>query len=209
MQLQDYEVKKGIVYRNHYNTAFYSSWSLIFPFYCGKDKGESVRNMEEVHIPVRQEDFMAKSLRIRIAVIIPRNNEILLVKHVKGNREYWLVPGGGLDFGETIEDCARRELKEETNLDIKLIKLLFISESVSREEERHLINLTFLGQVLNSYTDIRVGGDSRVQDAVFVPVEKLRTLEIHPPIAPFILRSFREEFRGNALFLGNLWSYTF
>lgn len=152
---------------------------------------------------------MAKEIRVRIAVVIPRGNEILLVRHVKKGRTYWLVPGGGLDFGETIDDCARREVKEETNLDIKLLKLLFISESVSVEHERHLMNLTFLGQASNSYDDIKVLLDDRVQEARFVPVEKIDKIELHPPIAPFIKRAFREEFQQNAIFLGNLWAYTF
>jgi len=152
---------------------------------------------------------LGNKIRIRVAVVIPRGNEILLVRHVKGDRQYWLVPGGGLDWGETIEDCAKREIMEETNLDIKLIKLLFISESVSKEYERHLINLTFLGKILNPDEEIKVLDDERVKEARFVPVEDLNKIELHPPIAPFISRVFRDEFKGNALFLGNLWSYSF
>ncbi|MCD4785637.1 MAG: NUDIX hydrolase [Candidatus Eremiobacteraeota bacterium] len=152
---------------------------------------------------------MDKRIRIRIAVVIPRGDEILLVRHVKGDRQYWLIPGGGLDWGETIEDCAKREIKEETNLDVKIIKLLFISESVSKEDERHLINLTFLGKALNPEDEIKVLDDDRIVEARFVPVKDLDKIEIHPPIAPFIARVFRDEFRGNTLFLGNLWSYSF
>lgn len=152
---------------------------------------------------------MAEEIRIRIAVVIPRGDEILLVRHVKGDHQYWLIPGGGLDWGETIEDCAKREVMEETNLDIKIIKLLFISESVSKEYERHLINLTFLGKALNPEDEIKVINDERVKEARFVPVKDLNNIELHPPIAPFIARVFRDEFMGNALFLGNLWSYSF
>lgn len=152
---------------------------------------------------------MSEKIRVRIAVVVPRGSEILLVRHVKEDRQYWLVPGGGLQWGETIDECARRELKEETNLDIKLIKLLFISESVSKEHSRHLINLTFLGQASNLDEELKSTGDERVQEAKFVPVEDLHKLEIHPPIAPFIARMYKDKFEGNALFLGNLWSFTF
>ena len=150
---------------------------------------------------------MSKDIRIRVAVVIPRGNEILLVRHVKGDRQYWLVPGGGLNWGETIEECARREIKEETNYDIKLLKLLFISESVSAEYDRHLINLTFLGQILNPEAEARPILDDRVIKAKFVNIDKLEKLELHPPIATFITRVFRDEFKENALFLSNLWSY--
>ena len=152
---------------------------------------------------------MSENIRVRIAVVIPKDNEILLVRHSKKGRNYWLIPGGGVDYGETIQDCARREIKEETNLDIKLIKLLFISESVSVEHGRHLLNLTFLGQASNPMDEIKVLSDERVQEARFVPVDKLDKIELHPPIAPFIKRAFKEEFQENAIFLGNLWAYSF
>jgi 8-oxo-dGTP diphosphatase len=152
---------------------------------------------------------LSGKIRIRVAVIIPRNDEILLVRHVKEDRQYWLIPGGGLDFGETIDECARREIKEETNIDVKLLKLLFISESVSREYERHLVNLFFLGQALNPDCELTVLRDERVQEARFVPVSQLNNLELHPPVATFITHAFKNEFRGPALFLGNLWSYSF
>lgn len=152
---------------------------------------------------------MAESLRIRVAVIIPKDEKVLLVRHVKDGRQYWLIPGGGLDFGETIEDCARREIKEETNLDIKLVKLLFVSESVSKEHSRHLVNLFFLGQALNPDEVLKVNQDDRIAEARFVPVEKLREIELHPPVASFLIKAFKEQFSGTALFLGNLWSYSF
>lgn len=152
---------------------------------------------------------MGRDIRIRIAVVISRGDEILLVRHVKGDRQYWLVPGGGLDWGESIEDCAIREIKEETNLDIKLIKLLFISESLSREYERHLVNLTFLGQITGGIDDVQVVNDERIKEARFFPIADLGRIELHPPIAPFIVRAYRESFHGNAQFLGNLWTYSF
>lgn len=152
---------------------------------------------------------MSKEIRIRVAVVIPRENEILLVRHVKQGRQYWLIPGGGLNFGETIEECARREIKEETNMEIKLLKLLFVSESVSLEYERHLVNLFFLGKVLSPEAPLKVTDDVRVKEARYLPVDRLKEIELHPPVASFLSRAFAENFQGPALFLGNLWSYSF
>jgi ADP-ribose pyrophosphatase YjhB (NUDIX family) len=152
---------------------------------------------------------MSKNIRIRIAVIIPRDDEILLVKHVKDDRQYWLIPGGGLNFGETIEECARREIKEETNKDIKIIKLLFLSESVSKDYERHLINLFFLGHVINPEDELRVNEDERIKEARFIPISQLNQIELHPPVAPFIMKAHKNDFKSPPQFLGNLWSYSF
>ena len=58
-------------------------------------------------------------------LICPRNDEILLVQRAfdPGKGE-WGLPGGFLELGETLEQGAKRELKEETNLTGKFVKLL-------------------------------------------------------------------------------------
>ncbi len=56
----------------------------------------------------------------RVGVIVFSEDEksLLLVRHRKGNRQYWIIPGGRLEYGETFPECAVRELKEETGLDV-------------------------------------------------------------------------------------------
>ncbi|MBI3308306.1 MAG: NUDIX hydrolase [Candidatus Melainabacteria bacterium] len=59
----------------------------------------------------------------RVSVIIVNDKEeILLVQHKKGQRYYWVLPGGRIEYGENFASCAVRELKEETNLDIRFGK---------------------------------------------------------------------------------------
>jgi len=66
---------------------------------------------------------MKFSGRTVTAIIEFQNNKILLVKRgtvvFKG---YWALPGGRVDSGETIEQAVLREVKEETGLDIKIVK---------------------------------------------------------------------------------------
>jgi ADP-ribose pyrophosphatase YjhB (NUDIX family) len=52
--------------------------------------------------------------------------QILLIKHREheSGRSYWILPGGGIEPGESEEDCVRREIKEETNLDVRVVSLL-------------------------------------------------------------------------------------
>ncbi|MFC2009769.1 NUDIX domain-containing protein, partial [Chloroflexota bacterium] len=58
------------------------------------------------------------------AVIEDKRGQILLVKHVpeKGGfwHDKWICPGGELEYGETIEQGIMREIREETNLQIRL-----------------------------------------------------------------------------------------
>jgi len=57
---------------------------------------------------------------------IIRDHHILLIRHCdnKTGRSYWVFPGGGIEPGETEEDCVRREMKEETSLDVRIVSLL-------------------------------------------------------------------------------------
>jgi ADP-ribose pyrophosphatase YjhB (NUDIX family) len=54
-------------------------------------------------------------------VIINRHKEILLVQY---KDKSWGIPGGLMELGESVEECARREIKEEIGLEIKNLKLL-------------------------------------------------------------------------------------
>ena len=58
----------------------------------------------------------------RATLIIVKDEKVLLFKRVRdgGQRVYYIVPGGGIEVGETPEQAAIREAKEETSLDIKL-----------------------------------------------------------------------------------------
>ena len=57
-------------------------------------------------------------------------------------RSYWILPGGGIEPGETEEDCVKREMKEETNLDVRIISVLqedlFHKDSVYRSFKTYL-----------------------------------------------------------------------
>ncbi len=67
-----------------------------------------------------------KNRDIRYQGAIIRDNHILLIRHreYESGRSYWILPGGGIEPGESEEECVRREIKEETNLDVRVISLL-------------------------------------------------------------------------------------
>lgn len=69
------------------------------------------------------------------AVVLDADNKVFLVKHsyVTG----WYLPGGGVDFGETMEQAMRRELKEEGDIDLTgeaLLHGIFLNSHVSRRD---------------------------------------------------------------------------
>lgn len=81
------------------------------------------------------------TIRVGSAVIIENNKgEILLAKSnkepVKG---YWVIPGGGIKFGEKIRDAVIREIKEEIGLDIKLTNFVTTYELIVPGKEHRII----------------------------------------------------------------------
>ena len=75
------------------------------------------------------------------ALILNEDNRILLVQSPMWNDQY-IIPGGHVDIGESLEDALRREVKEETNLEINTIEFLTFLECIypkTFKERRHFI----------------------------------------------------------------------
>jgi ADP-ribose pyrophosphatase YjhB (NUDIX family) len=67
---------------------------------------------------------MSRDIRYQAAII--RDDHILLIKHTEhaSGRSYWVIPGGGREANETEEACVKREMVEETNLQVTIERLL-------------------------------------------------------------------------------------
>ena len=85
---------------------------------------------------------MIKLPRIGVAVVVIKSGRVLLGKrkgaHGAGT---WALPGGHLQFGETIEACARREVMEETGLSISDIKTGPYTNDIFTQEDKHYVTL--------------------------------------------------------------------
>jgi len=89
-----------------------------------------------------------------VDIIIEYNHGIVLIE--RKNYPYgWAIPGGFVDYGETLEEAAIREAKEETNLDIELLYLLGCYSDPKRDPRFHTITTVFVA---------RGSGEPRAQD---------------------------------------------
>ena len=78
---------------------------------------------------------MAENRRKRATAIILKNDQILLLHRVKPSREYFILPGGGVEEGESIEEALVREVKEELSLEVKKWRFLFKIENLAMPSE--------------------------------------------------------------------------
>jgi 8-oxo-dGTP diphosphatase len=145
-----------------------------------------------------------RAVRIRVGVLICRDAEVLLVRHEKGGHSYWLVPGGGVDAGETMVEAATRELLEETGLNVEVGRLLLVCEAIDpKPGGRHIVNAVFAGTVRSG--TLAVGVDKALRDARWQPLAALADLEMFPPIGAELLAVCNEERAGPVRVLGNTW----
>jgi ADP-ribose pyrophosphatase YjhB (NUDIX family) len=84
-----------------------------------------------------------------VGALIFRGDCILLVERGKEPlKGYWSLPGGVVEVGETLEEAIRREVREETNLEIEIIEVLEIFERITRDSdgraEYHYVLIDYL-----------------------------------------------------------------
>ncbi len=152
--------------------------------------------------PLKTEERMP-NVRIRVAVIIRKDNQVLLVEHQKDGQKYWLLPGGGVEFGESLANCAVRELKEETNLDIEVGSLAFVADSIAPDDSRHVVHVVFYAKELGG--QLQVGQEERLYTARYVDIDELNNLVIYPPIAKDIVEAVENVKIYRPSYLGSMW----
>jgi 8-oxo-dGTP diphosphatase len=85
---------------------------------------------------------MNKRPLVGVAVFIMKDHNVLLGKRKMSHGDgTWALPGGHLEFNEAIEDCATREVFEETGLLIKNIRYGAFTNDIFSENEKHYVTL--------------------------------------------------------------------
>jgi len=89
--------------------------------------------------------------KVGVSVIIRKDNKVMLGKRIGSHGAgTWAFPGGHLEFGESVEKCAKREIEEETGLKLKNFKTGPFTNDIFKKENKHYITLFVIA-------DIKVG----------------------------------------------------
>jgi len=84
------------------------------------------------------------------AVILNQQNEILLLlRKKKPEKNCWTIPGGTVEFGERVEEALVRELEEELEIKVEIIKLLRVTNHILEEENSHWVSPAFLARYIS------------------------------------------------------------
>ena len=104
------------------------------------------------------------------AVIISGNKVLLIQRGVEPNKGFWGTPGGYVNWDESLEETVRREVKEETDLDITNLTLVGVYSSPSRHPKQ-VINVVYLIEVADG--KVKHGDDA--MDAKWFDLDNLPT----------------------------------
>ena len=134
---------------------------------------------------------MDQQPQVGVATIITRDDQVLLMKR-KGPHGHgtWSTPGGHLDFGETPEQCAAREAKEEVGVDVADIRFRALTNDVFETTGRHYVTLWMEGRSVSGEPTIAAEREvseigwfpwDSLPQPLFLPLENLVRKNSYPP----------------------------
>jgi 8-oxo-dGTP diphosphatase len=113
--------------------------------------------------------------RVGVGAIVVREGALLMVLRGKDpGRGLWSVPGGRVEAGEYLFDAVKREVREETGLDVEVGDLLGIHEVVG---DPHYVIMDYSATVVGELTPV-AGADA--DEARWIPFEEVQTLDLTP-----------------------------
>jgi 8-oxo-dGTP diphosphatase len=125
----------------------------------------------------------ARAPAVGVGGVAARDGSILLVRRGTPPSEgLWSVPGGRVEWGESLAEAVRREVLEETGLEVEVGEVAGIVERVY--EGFHYVIVDYFVQVVGG--TLRAGGD--VRDACWVPEAEIESL----PLAPGLAEALRD-----------------
>ena len=151
---------------------------------------------------------MGAEPRIRVSAILSWKGRVLLCRHEKPGKEYWLLPGGGVNSGESLVDALQRELAEELGIDDQLpvegpVALVDSIAPAHSLAPKHVVHIIFAGDLGGRSLEMVTSKDAAVRGHSLFAVSDLDNLVLHPPIQRFLSRWQPGD---PAVYLGALWA---
>ncbi len=109
--------------------------------------------------------------RLTVDAVVLEGDSIVLIK--RRNPPFqglWALPGGFVEYGESVEEAVKREVKEETGLEVEVGRLVGVYSDPGRDPRGHTVSVCFLCKPVGGF--LRAGTDS-------AEARKFRLSEIH------------------------------
>ena len=131
------------------------------------------------------------------ALVVNSKGEILIVRSSKWDDKH-TVPGGHIELGELAEDAIKREVREETGLDVEVVKLLLVQQAVYPKfylKHEHFVFMDYLCRTQE--TNVKLDG-RELQHYVWVSPREALKLELEEYTRKFVMRYIMYEETGKS-----------
>jgi len=127
------------------------------------------------------------SIRLSIKAIIIKENKILLTKNRYRGEVFYLLPGGGQNHGERIDEALKRECLEEIGCPVEMNQLVFIRDYIGKnhkfanhEGDVHQVELMFSCKLLDGSPSMTKNKDDYQIGIEWIPLGELKNIIIYP-----------------------------
>jgi len=128
---------------------------------------------------------------VGVGGVVVRDGRVLLIRRGKAPLHgRWVVPGGTVELGETLEEALVREMEEETSLRVEPIEVLTVFDRIERDGERvvyHYVIVDYLCRWLSG--EAKAGSDAL--DAAWATPEQLAGYDLPPKALEVVQDAFR------------------
>jgi ADP-ribose pyrophosphatase YjhB (NUDIX family) len=147
-----------------------------------------------------------RHIRIRVAgILLNKRNELLLVNHKKNGKSYWLLPGGGVEYGEDLFTALKREFEEEVSLNVlKMGPPVMMHDTIYPDGSRHILNIYFTIKVKDPDKFI-LKPDVVLSGAAYVSIKDFKKILFYPDMKSDIIRLWKTRFKRTLGYIKPEW----
>ena len=115
-------------------------------------------------------------LTVDAVILFKKDNLILIRRKNPPFKGEYALPGGFVDIGETVEDACVREAKEETNINVKIIRLIGVFSDPKRDPRGHVVSIAYLCEPKTKKEKPKAQDDAISLE--IVPISKIPSLKL-------------------------------
>ncbi|WP_048146583.1 NUDIX domain-containing protein [Pyrococcus abyssi] len=139
----------------------------------GYDVSEFREEVRKIAEGKRLRAELHRCIGLTVDLVIVYNNGIVFIRRKnEPYKGYLALPGGFVEYGERVEEAAVREAKEETGLDVKLLRIVGVYSDPNRDPRGHTVTIAFLAV---GSGELKAGDDAK--DVTVIPIEKIEEVK--------------------------------